>query len=587
MLHVVEKLVFDVGAATQPQARAIQHELSEGASEKVLQALEAMFDRLAAKGMHVRLNTLTVDLGTLTPQNLEAQISAKLLPLLEQKLTEKESSQDRVLFEPLANFKLEADSQSLFENWIYFMQHGVLPWWQGVETNFNPNQAFVELLKAHPKLMRQILQGFRGTAAQLRVKKQLTLESHLQLSQALTQQSDYRKLVEFVHFWQALVQFDLSAQSGKFNSFVINPKLWLAEFNAYLLAFNNNPADSSHFQQALQQANQTITAKLSLPDKVTLLRLMVVKPLSPLISDNGMLGLLNSLIKLDSTQQIQDITEHLQQLNLLEQQQIQQLLIKAGFNRYSVKQLATVNEVSKSKYMAEKENHALQWSLLPSSLAMASNKFTSQQSLSVSKLQLTRRSNNDLSSRGWKAVATSRVPTVLDEINSVTPADEAYIENAGMIILWPFLSRFFSDVGLVASNQFISSKHQERAIQLLHYSLYKETAINEHQLLLNKILCGWPISRTVETSFVPSEIEVTQSRDLMESITQHWKPLKNTSMDGFISAFLMREGKLTHEEYGWKLVVNRQGMDVLLDQLPWGIGMAHLPWMQETIYTEW
>lgn len=586
MSHVIEKLVFEVSTATPSQARAIQHELSEGVSEKVLQALEAMFNHLAAKGMHLRLDQINIDLGSLKPQNLEAQITAKLLPLLEQKLVENQSPQDVSLFEPLTNLKLESQLKSQFESWIYFMQQGVLPWWQGVQ-NFNANQLLSDLLKKQPQLMLQILQSFSGTKAQLRVKKQLSLASHLQLSQTLTQQNDYKQVVEFINFWQALKQSGEFRPSVQFNMSVIDHKYWLSELNANLIDCANLPADTRHFEQALNQANSAITTKLNLHDKLALFRLIAVKSISKSLSPNGVSALFRTLISLDYYSQVQEIAEHLHKLNLVEQQQIQQQLIQAGFNRNVVQQLAPAPTFSKKIKPVKFKSHSSIAEKSSTSFIPNINKFALRLSTQTAQFKSARLLNNEPSSSAWRELKSTQSPYIKDDKNSATIPTEGYIANAGLIILWPFLKPFFSAVGLVEANQFISPEHQERAIQLLHYAVYGTNEINEQQLLLNKILCGWPISNSVESTFMPTDIEMTQITDLFSSVTQHWQPLKNTSLEGFISAFLMREGKLTQEEYGWKLLVNRKGMDVLLDQIPWGIGMAHLPWMQATVYTEW
>ena len=58
-------------------------------------------------------------------------------------------------------------------------------------------------------------------------------------------------------------------------------------------------------------------------------------------------------------------------------------------------------------------------------------------------------------------------------------------------------------------------------------------------------------------------------------------------MDGLRSSFLEREGRLSEGEQGWQLQVQRVGFDVLLDQLPWGIGCVSLPWMNRPLFVEW
>ena len=37
----------------------------------------------------------------------------------------------------------------------------------------------------------------------------------------------------------------------------------------------------------------------------------------------------------------------------------------------------------------------------------------------------------------------------------------------------------------------------------------------------------------------------------------------------------------------WLLPMERKAIDILLDQLPWGIGMIPLPWMPQMLHVEW
>ncbi|MCI5194756.1 MAG: hypothetical protein D3919_00700 [Candidatus Electrothrix sp. AW5] len=165
--------------------------------------------------------------------------------------------------------------------------------------------------------------------------------------------------------------------------------------------------------------------------------------------------------------------------------------------------------------------------------------------------------------------------------------EPCYINNAGLILIWPFLSRYFRSLNLMKDNAFISEEHQERAVLLSSYVQTGESKVYEHNLLLNKLLCGWPRQKPLLSRITISKQEERETTELLESLIQHWKILKNTSISGLRQSFLQREGRLLEKEQGWELLVNRTGYDVLLDQLPWGIGTIYLPWMKKTLFVEW
>jgi hypothetical protein len=63
--------------------------------------------------------------------------------------------------------------------------------------------------------------------------------------------------------------------------------------------------------------------------------------------------------------------------------------------------------------------------------------------------------------------------------------------------------------------------------------------------------------------------------------------LRNTSPDGLRGTFLLRPGKVSLRNDDWLLQVEARTCDILLEQLPWGIGMIKLPWMEKMVWVEW
>ena len=169
----------------------------------------------------------------------------------------------------------------------------------------------------------------------------------------------------------------------------------------------------------------------------------------------------------------------------------------------------------------------------------------------------------------------------------IEEADFQYLDNAGLVIVWPFLVRFFRGIELVDGDSFRSLEAQERAVLLLQHLVTGEFEWPEHELFLNKLLCGWPPEEPVGKKIQLTELESSEAEDLLESMIQHWKVLKKTSVDGFRASFLQREGRLSLQKNGWSLRVARASYDVLLDQLPWGISFVLLPWMKAPIFVEW
>ncbi|NEQ68603.1 MAG: hypothetical protein F6K21_24500 [Symploca sp. SIO2D2] len=165
-------------------------------------------------------------------------------------------------------------------------------------------------------------------------------------------------------------------------------------------------------------------------------------------------------------------------------------------------------------------------------------------------------------------------------------AEEIYVPNAGLVIIWPFLERFYQTLGLVEGKSFNNLESGERAVLILQYLVDGSIDIPESNLPLNKILCGFDPFEPIPTAFEPTESEKAECQTLLSAIIQHWSSLKNTSIPGFQQLFLERKGILRVRDGCWLLQLEQAPQDVLLDTIPWSIRVVKLPWMEEIVYVE-
>ncbi|WP_373496450.1 contractile injection system tape measure protein [Aquiflexum sp.] len=167
------------------------------------------------------------------------------------------------------------------------------------------------------------------------------------------------------------------------------------------------------------------------------------------------------------------------------------------------------------------------------------------------------------------------------------PDNFIFIENAGMVLLHPFLLPFFENINLTRENKFLSQKWKNQAIQVLEYCTWGENGHKENYLPLNKILCGMNPEAVWERESEVTDNSKMECEELLKEVIKHWAALKNTGINGLRETFLQRPGRLSHGQNGWKLTVEQKAVDVLLGSLPWGIGIIKLPWMPEMLFVEW
>lgn len=173
------------------------------------------------------------------------------------------------------------------------------------------------------------------------------------------------------------------------------------------------------------------------------------------------------------------------------------------------------------------------------------------------------------------------------ERQQASAVDFYYINNAGLVIIHPFLPKLFTNCGFTdTKNEWVSKKAQHEAATLLQYLFHGKEIIFESELLLNKVLCGFDIKEVVDTHFELKDSDKQHCLDLLHTVIDYWEVLKNTSVEALRETFLSREGKLCVEEE-YRLIVEQKGVDVLLDRLPWGIGTITTPWMNTVLHCQW
>ncbi|PMB51188.1 hypothetical protein CEN39_16660 [Fischerella thermalis CCMEE 5201] len=162
-----------------------------------------------------------------------------------------------------------------------------------------------------------------------------------------------------------------------------------------------------------------------------------------------------------------------------------------------------------------------------------------------------------------------------------------FIQNSGLVLLYPYLKRYLETLNLVKDNQFFSKTHQLQAIHELEFLVRGNQPYREYDLVLNKVLCGIPLFEPIDIEFQCENFAETEAEKLLQSAIRNWTIIKNTSVDGFRRSFLMREGKLIQKENSWTLICDRKGYDVLLERLPYPIYVVKLTWMDRPLYVEW
>ncbi len=188
--------------------------------------------------------------------------------------------------------------------------------------------------------------------------------------------------------------------------------------------------------------------------------------------------------------------------------------------------------------------------------------------------------------QGAESIGASKTVKTLLNL-TFNDTDELYIDNAGLVILHPFLRHFFERLELLEDKQFPDLASRQRAIGLLQYAVSEDPAPPEYLLPLNKVLCGVELDDVFDFGPPVTETEVEECTSLLTAVIANAPILKNMSINGLRGTFLLRPGVLSSRDGAWLLRVERETYDVVLDRFPWTLQWVKLPWMDTPLRVEW
>lgn len=164
---------------------------------------------------------------------------------------------------------------------------------------------------------------------------------------------------------------------------------------------------------------------------------------------------------------------------------------------------------------------------------------------------------------------------------------EIIVQNAGLVLVHPFLKTFFTETGILTGNGNFLKEKQMLAVQALHFLAAGKEEFFEANMVFEKYLTGTPLNMPVQRESLLTDKIKAEANEMLRQVIKYWPALKNTSPDGLRQNFLQRDGKLIQNEKNYRLLVERKTQDILLEQIDWNISVVKLPWMKNLIHVEW
>ena len=167
-----------------------------------------------------------------------------------------------------------------------------------------------------------------------------------------------------------------------------------------------------------------------------------------------------------------------------------------------------------------------------------------------------------------------------------TNKDGILVQNAGLILLHPFLKMFFEKMDFL-SEKTIKPEKMDEAIHALHYLATGNEQAYEYKLVFEKFLCNVPLHHPINRHILLTKVQKMACEILLEAVLGHWTALKSNSTAILQNEFLQREGKLTVSAEKQQLYIQRKTQDILLDKLPWNVHLIKIPWKEKILFVDW
>jgi hypothetical protein len=162
-----------------------------------------------------------------------------------------------------------------------------------------------------------------------------------------------------------------------------------------------------------------------------------------------------------------------------------------------------------------------------------------------------------------------------------------YIDNAGLVLISPFLPRLFTMMDLTESGKFKNRDARIKAVFLMQYAVFGDEDFPEYTMQLNKLLTNFKTGTPIPTKSNLSDEEKNTVHAMLEGVLQNWGRLTNTTVAGLQESFLRREGRLEEQDDLHLLTVESKAYDMLLDHVPWNFRTIKFSWMQKAIQVKW
>jgi hypothetical protein len=578
MQHVIARQVFELNLRNSREAFAVQQAVSHAFREHAIPALERLFDQLSTEEEWITIDRIEIRLGRIS----EAELASSAW--LERMLEKLEEALKKMLTEGAAAVEKKPLRVARFEHWLHFLRHGHLPRHIVPAPQEEWRRLILAALGTETRLLEQLARLLRGNAPALR---RLVMQHPPQFLQ---------HLVELFTGRNASGLFTVLAETKK----AVRAIAALLSTGKPRRKLPSGVGDA--FAKVLEAlyANDESDAAPGKLDKAAAARS------ARLLEINYWETIFRQLAQSRSSYSADELLQWVFHAEPL--QKILPLLVMAANGKRNPypelkaflkrtgdlppagsarKQMRGKDTPAPDKKTGIKESATDAAPKVPDlKPGLESDAFPAQPANNEQEGTVIRREKLSEQPSDPASEPHAARPDAMDTVNA-TETQAWHTPVAGLVLLHPFLNMFFETVGLTENRRFKDDWSRRKAAALLYYLATGDVDAPEYELVLPKLLCAIPLHEPIDRDIELSEEDKFEADDMLKAAIDNWGALGSTSPDGLRGNFLVRDGKLTRTDTGWRLQVEAQSFDILLDRLPWGIHMVKLPWMEDMVLVEW
>jgi len=581
--HIIKRQIIELQVQDQAKAKPLQTEAGRVYRQRVVPLIDKYCTELSEPDHIHRIESLAVDLGTIDPQHFEAELVAKLSTTLRESLAKQISGQERDAGR--RGQSLTATSQ--LELLDFFARTGSLPWWADLLQPLLLNDILQGLIRDAPVplacLMRELVREPRPLK---RLVVHYDEEVLLELCRLLAPYLE-ASLDQFPRELTTLLQKSRPV-AGRTQA-QLRQIVWLGILRTAGLDGWQHREPSAFWREVLLQIALALGVTYAFLVSGIHRRIQAKK--------TGVSAQLRNIAEIlfqdlqcedAEPKELVRILEHLQRSGgpLARLSAVLRPIVNHLPEALRTELLAALkplrdqeSEREITKGVMQTLGRAIKQGVLPSTVVGQLLAELQKRQASVLPTDVLAQLTETLQE------AIQKDETLVDL--SFSESDDLYVDNSGLVILWPFLERFFERLDLLAERRLKNITAVQRAVGLLQMLVIEMPAPPEYLLPLNKVLCGMEPTEVFDFGPPVTPAEAEECTNLLTMVVERAPILKNMSLSGFRGTFLLRKGVLCTRDGAWLLRVERETYDVVLDHFPWGWEWVKLPWMTAPLRVEW